>query len=199
MHNHDKQNAILDFWFGDSALNPLANQALWFSKNQATDDIIRERFEGCLLDAESGAFDDWSKTANGALALVVLCDQFPRNIYRGDERSFAFDEKALRASQIAIAHDFDKKMNVVQRCFLYLPFEHSENIDVQSRSVELFKSLMDEAHGPERKFIEQALDFAVRHFEIIEKFGRFPHRNELLGRESTREESEFLKRPGSFF
>lgn len=197
--NHDKQNRILGFWFGDNPLKPLANAKIWFSKDPQTDEEIRFQFGDLLDEAKTGAFDDWSKTANGALALVVLCDQMPRHVYRGDPRAFEFDDRALRAAQIAIDAGLDKKMTTVERCFLYLPFEHSENLDVQKRSIELFRDLFEDAHGEERNFITEALEYAVRHHEIIEAFGRFPHRNEILGRESTFAEREFLKRPDSTF
>lgn len=198
MH-HEKQNAILDYWFGDRALNPLANKDLWYSKKPSIDNEIRERFENQLLEAETGAFDDWAKTPDGALALVILCDQFSRNIYRGTDRSFAFDQRALKAAQIAIANRFDEKMTTPERLFLYMPFEHSEDLDQQARAVELFTKLSEEAKGEEKTYVADSLDWAVRHFDVIEKFGRFPHRNDALGRESTTEEREFLKRPGSSF
>jgi uncharacterized protein (DUF924 family) len=196
---HEKQRAILNFWFGEDPLKPLANLPVWFAKNSRMDALIREQFGSMIEDAGNGAFEDWSKTADGALALVILCDQFPRNVFREEPEAFAFDHIALRAAQIAMASGLDRKMSVVERCFLYLPFEHSEDADLQKRSVELFRDLFESAQGDEQLFIAQALDYAVRHCEIIEKFGRFPHRNEILGRSSTREEREFLKRPGSVF
>ncbi len=196
---HEKQQRVLRFWFGDDPLKPLANRSLWFARSAEVDSMIRERFEPLLSEAATGAFDDWAKTKDGALALVVLCDQFPRNMYRDDEEAFRYDDRSLRAAQIAIDHGLDKGMSVVERVFLYLPFEHSENIDVQNRSVELYQELMEEARDEERSFIQEALDYALRHREIIAKFGRFPHRNDLLGRSSTKDEIEFLKRPGSAF
>lgn len=199
MHHHEKQNSILSFWFGDRALNPLANQKLWYAKKPEFDAEIRERFERLLLEAETGAFDDWAKTPDGALAFVVLCDQFPRNIYRGTDRSFDFDRRALKASQIALAHRFDEKMSVPERLFLYMPFEHSEDRDQQKRAIELFEKLVEDAVGDEKTYVSQSLEWARKHFAVIERFGRFPHRNEALGRTSTQEEREFLKRPGSAF
>ena len=199
MNHHDKQNSILRFWFGEDSLHPLTNSKMWFSKDHALDEVIRTNFGAMLDDAGTGAFDDWARTYRGALALVILCDQFPRNIFRGEDQAFAYDQRALRASQIAVDHGFDKELNCVERCFLYLPFEHAENIDVQSQSVELFSSLLEDAQGEELAFINEAIRYAKRHHEIIEKFGRFPHRNEMLGRESTREEKQFLKQPGSYF
>lgn len=196
---HEKQNRILTYWFGDNPLKPLQNMKIWFAKSAAVDADIRSNFGTELEEAGTGAYDDWAKTANGALALVVLCDQFSRMVYRDDERAFAFDDVALRAAQIAIAHGFHHKYSVIERCFLYLPFEHSEDLDMQRRSVDLFRDLFEEAQGDERKFIAEALDYAIRHHEIIAQFGRFPHRNSILGRESSQAEREFLKRPGSAF
>lgn len=196
---HEKQNRILNFWFGGDPLKPLANVDVWFSKSEAVDEQIRITFEPLLDEARTGAFDDWVKTANGALALVILCDQFPRHIYRGSEEAFEYDDRALRTAQIAIDTGLDKKMTTVERCFLYLPFEHSEDLDVQTRSVELFMDLYREALDEEKSFIEEALRYAVRHRDIIQEFGRFPHRNDILGRPSTAEEKRFLKQPGSAF
>lgn len=196
---HEKQNRILNFWFGEDPLKPLKNMDIWFAKNPEIDEQVEELFGPCLDEAETGAFDDWPKTANGAMALVVLCDQIPRMIYRNEDRAFSFDDRALRAAQIAMAHGFQHKYTVIERCFLYLPFEHSESLDMQKRSVELYRDLFEEAQGEERGFIAEALDYAIRHHEIIAQFGRFPHRNEALGRASSRAEREFLKRPDSAF
>lgn len=197
--NHEKQNRILTFWFGDDSLRPLKNRNLWFAKDPKIDDLVRGNFESYLDEAQTGAYDDWAKTPNGALALVILCDQFPRMIFRDDPQAFAYDQRALRASQIAIAAGFDKNYTAVERFFLYMPFEHSEDLDVQNRSIQLFGHLFHESQGDERQFIAEGLDYAIRHHDIIEQFGRFPHRNELLGRENSRAEREFLKRPGSYF
>jgi uncharacterized protein (DUF924 family) len=199
MHHHRKQDEILTFWFGDEALQPLARQSIWFTKDAEVDQWMREHFQSMLGEALNGAYDDWSKVSRGALALVILCDQFPRNIYRDSDQAFAYDDRALRAAQIAIDHNFDRNMTVVERCFLYLPLEHSEDIAIQERSVQLFSTLSDTATGEEKVFIQSALDYALKHRDIIAKFGRFPHRNEILGRASTRAEIEFLKRPGSYF
>lgn len=197
---HEKQNAILTFWFGDDSLKPLANRKLWFGKSPDFDAAIRQRFADDLETASHGAYDDWAKTPGGALALVLLLDQFPRHVHRGEDLAFSCDELALRASQIAIARELDIKLTIVERAFLYLPFEHSEKIEVQERSVELFRTLYEETRDQdERSFITEALEYAVRHRDIIEEFGRFPHRNEILGRESTRREIEFLKKPGANF
>lgn len=196
---HERQNAILKFWFGEDPLRQLDQQKIWFAKDTKIDSLIKELFEPDLNQAALGAYDSWTKTPDGALALVLLCDQFPRNMYRGNESAFAFDPIALRAAQIAIDHQFDKKLTVIERCFLYLPFEHSEDVDQQSRSVEIFTELLHESNGREKVFVSEALDYAVRHCKIVQDFGRFPSRNEILGRPNTKAEAEFLKRPNAFF
>lgn len=189
-----RQTKILSFWFGEDPLRPLENIAIWFNKDPDVDQLITETFGGLLDEAATGAFDDWAKTPDGALALVILCDQMSRHIYRDDEMAFSQDARALKTAQIAIAHGFESHYSVVQRVFLYLPFEHSERLEIQDRSVELFQGLESEVYDPaEKAFIESALDFARRHREIIARFGRFPHRNELLGRENSKAESAFLK------
>jgi uncharacterized protein (DUF924 family) len=196
---HEKQNAILSFWFGDDPLKPLKNEPLWFQHSEVFDQQIRDSFESILIDASRNAFEDWTRTPNGALALVILLDQFPRHIYRGNSDAFAFDNHALKEAQIAVSRNFDRKMTIVERCFLYLPFEHSEDILVQEQSLKLFKNLFDEATGAEKRFIASALQYAVRHHDIIALFGRFPHRNEILGRKNSSAEQEFLKRPNARF
>ena len=133
--------------------------------------------------------ESWRTTARGMLAAVIALDQFPRNLYRGDPRAFAADPAALALATEAVERGLDRAMSIDERKFLYLPFEHSEDPAVQARSVELFAALED----------EDTLGYALRHKEIIDRFGRFPHRNEVLGRESTPEEIEFLKEPDSSF
>lgn len=197
--NHTKQEEILRFWFGEDSLHPLANQQKWFSKDPAFDMLVTEKFGAMLADAETGAFDDWPKSKNGSIAAILLCDQFPRHVFRDEPRALAFDERALRAAQIAIAHGFDKTMSHVERCFLYLPYEHSERLEDQQRAVELFSELARHAHEAEGRFIASALDYAIRHHEIISRYGRFPHRNQILGRASTKDEQRFLRQPGAFF
>ncbi|HVK60091.1 MAG TPA: DUF924 family protein [Bdellovibrionales bacterium] len=197
--SHEKQKLILDFWFGDDVLKPLSHQSLWFSKRAGVDDLIRSNFSGMLDEAAAGGFDDWVKTPRGALALVILLDQFPRNIYRGTDQAFAYDDDARRIAEIAIANGFDKELLTIERCFLYLPLEHSEDIVAQNRAVDLYQDLAANTHGSEAAAVKEALSYAIRHRDIIAKYGRFPHRNELIGRDSTKEEKEFLKRPQSSF
>lgn len=181
----DLQKEILDFWFVET------QPKQWFQVSEQFDQMIKERFEDDYHKALDGAYDDWQHNADGALALCVMLDQFPRNMYRGTPAAFEADKKALVISKYAVSKGLDQVHSAQKRRFLYLPFEHSENINDQHRSVELFeKTREDDPLG---------YDYALRHFKIIEKFGRFPHRNIILGRDNTPEEQEHLAQPNAGF
>jgi uncharacterized protein (DUF924 family) len=181
---------VLAFWFrGDNG----AFREQWFKKDAAFDAAIRERFGLAVEAARDGALDSWAATADGALALVILLDQFPRNIHRGSHLAFAGDAHARHIARAAIAAGMEAGLTRVQRCFLYLPFEHSEEAEDQDLSVRLFATVADDPQMP------TVLDYAERHREVIRRFGRFPHRNAALGRESTAEETTWLAQPGSGF
>lgn len=197
--SHEKQNAVLNFWFGEDPTQQINESEKWFKKDDAFDAEIRSRFESWVQEAARGGFDSWSKTARGSLALIILLDQFPRNIYRGQPASFEFDPHARRTAEIALDHGFDQELSPIERSFMYLPLEHSEDLTAQNRSLELYEKLAAHAPGNESKLLKGNLEFAKRHREIIERFGRFPHRNEILGRTSTQIETEFLKNPNSGF
>lgn len=155
--------------------------------------MMRDRFlADCNLAAE-GRLAHWQEHPNSCLALILLLDQFPRNIFRGTPRAFATDAMALQAAERAVGDRFDEQLLPVQRWFLYLPFEHSEHLEHQHRSIALFDTLRDDPDSA------STIDYAYRHLRVIERFGRFPHRNAILGRESTPEEQEFLLQPGSGF
>lgn len=181
---------VLDYWFGPPG-SPTYGERLdfWFEVSETVDDDVRKRFAEDLQRAADGAHDDMTGRSDSTLALTILLDQFPRNIYRGRPQAFAFDDKALSVARNALDSGFDQRVAPFQRMFLYLPFEHSEAMADQDRSVALFEALGDEV----------LLDFAVRHRDIIRRFGRFPHRNKILGRQSTPEEIAFLQQPGSSF
>ncbi len=185
---------ILGFWFGPSrGAEPGEARDEWFRKDAAFDAEIARRF-GSLIDrAIAGSLDRWAETPEGALALVLLLDQFTRNVHRGAPEAFAGDERALTVAQAAVANGLDRRLGAHGRWFLYLPFEHSELLAVQKRSVELFTRLRDETGlaGP--------LEWAWKHYDVIARFGRYPHRNALLGRTSTEAERAFLALPGSAF
>jgi len=180
---------ILDFWFGDGT----AVRAEWFRKDPAFDDAIRARFGDAVDAALGGAYAAWTGTAPGALALVLLLDQFTRNIHRDTPRMFAGDARALAVGDAAVAAGLDRELSPHQRWFLYLPFEHAEDPAMQERSLALFTRLAQETG------LHEPLEWARKHAAVIHRFGRYPHRNEILGRASTPEEIAFLAEPGSRF
>ncbi|BBL78506.1 membrane protein [Rubrobacter xylanophilus] len=180
---------VLDLWFGGE---PVFRER-WFRKDPAFDAEIRNRFGGLYERAARGELEGWKEEPRSCLALILLLDQFPRNMFRGTARAFATDGKAREAADSALRSGFDRALSPVERLFVYLPFEHSERLEDQRRSVELFGRLAAETG------LDQPLEYAERHMEIIERFGRFPHRNEALGRKTTEEETAFLKTPGSSF
>lgn len=170
---------VLSFWRS-------AGPAKWFARNPALDQAIQLRFEPVHHAAARGEYDDWAKTPDGALALLILLDQFPRNLYRGSAHAFATDPKARAIARAAVEAGFDKQVEPALRPFFYLPFEHSEDLQDQVLSCRLCKAHMDETGDAE------TLKWAELHREIIEKFGRFPHRNPCFGRTTTPEEQAFL-------
>ncbi len=181
---------VLKFWFGDA---PGERRKAWFTKDPAFDAEIHSRFLDLHEAAARGELNGWNQAADTALALIVLADQFPRNMFRGEARAFASDPIALATANHVIARGWDAAMRPVERMFVYLPFEHSEVVADQERSLELFAPLG--AFEPTK----DTPDYARRHWEIVKRFGRFPHRNAALGRPDTPGEAEFLKRPGSSF
>jgi len=193
---------ILGFWFGElpkDAPVPQERFELWFGGGEETDRMIRKRFEADLMRAARGDFDHWRESARGTLALIILLDQFPRNIYRTTSKAYAFDARALGLCLEGMDGGQDLRLTAVERAFFYLPLEHSEELEMQARSVRVFEVLLESAPARMKKMCEGFLDYALRHQKIIERFGRFPHRNAALGRGSTAEEEAFLKEPGSSF
>ncbi|NMM02453.1 DUF924 domain-containing protein [Paraburkholderia sp. RP-4-7] len=191
----EEARAVLDCWFG-APNTPTFGQArkLWFSRDQAFDAMLLERFAALIDAAREGSLDSWTETPLGALALVIVLDQFSRNCHRNTPRAFAADHQALRIAQQMIASGADLLLPTAHhRAFAYLPFEHDETLASQHESLRLFKQLKAEPDGA------SYYSSAVGHARIIERFGRFPHRNALLGRQSTDEETAFLKGPGSSF
>ena len=194
---------IREYWFGtaleDAAVTARKRARLWWSKSPEVDDEIRRRFESCVIKAGSGELDNWASNPQDRLALILLTDQFPRSIYRDSARAFAFDTKALSLARNGIDAGCDVSLRPLERVFFYLPLEHSESLVDQQRSVSLFQKLFNEAGPDEKPTFAEYLDFAVRHRDIISRFGRFPHRNKALERISTPEELSFLQQPGSGF
>lgn len=181
----DSQREVLDFWFVETV------PAQWFQKNDIFDDMIREEFMPVYEMARTGLCDAWMKDADGCLALCVVLDQFPRNMFRNTARAFESDEKALTIAGHAIKKGFDQVLAPLKRRFLYLPFEHSELLDNQLLSVQFFETMVDDD--------PLGLEYARRHLSVIERFGRFPHRNKILGRENTAAEEAYLAEPGAGF
>jgi len=175
---------ILNFWCSDQT------QPYWFKKDPAFDAEIRRLFLDSYERAMDGKFTDWQKTPEGSLALLILLDQFPRNMFRGTPRAFASDELARKVADWAVDRDFDLKYPEQQRIFFYLPFEHSEELDDQHRAVELVV---------QRCNVGEYLRYALAHRDVIARFGRFPHRNDILGRRNTPDEEDYLRQPGAGF
>jgi len=184
---------VLEFWFSDQS------RALWFEKNAAFDEAIRGRFEDTVRAAADGELEHWERTAPGALALVIVLDQFPRNLYRGSARAFAADARAREVADRAIVRRLDQEIPLAQRHFFFLPFEHSESSGDQERSIALFQAWAEAHDGQARDRALEQMRYVHRHAEIVARFGRFPHRNEALGRESTEAEIAFLREPMSAF
>lgn len=181
----DMKQEVIHFWFDETA------PQLWFQKNESFDQTIRERFSVAYDMAARGLCQHWASDAEGALALCLVLDQFPRNMFRDTPAAFATDERALLCAKQAISKGFDQILSVPKRRFLYLPFEHSENLSDQRRCVALFEKIRDED--------PMGYEYALRHLKVIEEFGRFPHRNAILGRTSTSEEEAYLAQPGAGF
>jgi uncharacterized protein (DUF924 family) len=184
---------ILRFWFADG---PDAWREAWFVRDDGFDAACREGFSGLVVPAREGALDAWAATPDGALALLLLLDQFPRNLFRGTPAAFAGDAHARRIARAAVLRDrFDLRLTPSQRVFLYLPFEHSEEAADQDLSVALFEGLRDVKLHAEP---DGTIDYAWRHWHVIRRFGRYPHRNAALGRPSTEAENAWLAAGGGF-
>jgi uncharacterized protein (DUF924 family) len=169
--------SILDFWFAPGM------EEKWFVRDVDMDRQIAERFASVYERARVGALDGWAETREGALALTLVLDQFPRNLFRNSPRAFESDQQARILCRSNLARGFDRDSTPAERQFLYLPLMHSEALRDQKDSVKVYEALGDAS----------TLDFAIRHHDIIAQFGCFPHRNEVLGRQNTPEEEEFLK------
>lgn len=173
---------ILDYWFSA----PVSKQ--WFSATEELDQAIGERFQHLWVQASEGQLDHWMTSAEGCLALVILLDQFPLNMFRGQPESFSTEAQARCVAGFAIKRGFDQALDGARLAFLYMPYMHSEDLQDQGTSVELY----------ERAGLQDNLAFARHHREIVRRFGRFPHRNAILGRPSTPEELEYLASEGAF-
>jgi uncharacterized protein (DUF924 family) len=181
---------ILNFWFGEPTSPDFGQpKSFWFNSNPEIDNQIKQDFASTYDLARTGQLEDWLATPQGCLGLILLLDQFPRNMFRNTPQAFATDDLALKAAKTAISQGFDQQLPPFQRKFMYMPFMHTESLADQIKSVELFLAFGDVV----------SLDYAIQHHAIIERFGRFPHRNAILNRLSTAEELAFLQQPGSSF
>jgi uncharacterized protein (DUF924 family) len=195
-------NAVLAFWFGsdtDDATVARQKGAMWWKSDPAIDDEMRLRFADLVEMAGRDELAGWASTPQGLLALIILTDQFPRNIHRNTLRAFFFDPLARAHCRDGIARGMDSRLRPIERVFHYLPLEHSESLPDQHESMRLFSALAASAGADLKELFDGYLRYAERHRDIIARFGRFPHRNSILGRPSTAEEIAFLQTPGSSF
>jgi uncharacterized protein (DUF924 family) len=193
---------VLAFWFGehgDDAQAIAQNNARWWQANARFDAEIRARFAVLRDEAIAGELDDWLHTPRGRLALIVLVDQFSRNLFRNDARAFEHDALARHWCEDGLKITADDALRPIERVFFYMPLQHSESIADQDLAVTLFRLLRDSVPEPQREAFANYLRHAERHRGVIARFGRFPHRNVALRRESTAEELKFLEQPGSSF
>lgn len=188
-------NAIISYWFGDLDPYGFAHETQkqkWWSASGDIDLEISHRFGHLVEDALKRELKAWKNTEQGRLALILLLDQFTRNIYRGTERAFAGDHRALKICKLGLSEKTDLALPIEHRVFFYMPLEHSENLDDQELCIRLFTSLKREAPADKQKVIDSYVGFAEQHRDIIKRFGRFPHRNSILSRTNTKAESDYL-------
>lgn len=193
----ERYEEILDYWFGhieDTVLPTQNRTRIWFSGTPEVDQELREKFNHDLEMAISGDYDNWDKDPRSLLCLIIILDQFSRNIYRSTPMAFAQDSKALDLCVSGIEKQFDHKLSLIERAFFYMPLMHAENLDMQATSVRAFKMLLDLSFPEARPTFQNFFDYAIRHYQVLEQFGRFPNRNKALKRESTQAEEEFLKK-----
>jgi uncharacterized protein (DUF924 family) len=197
----DEARQVRDFWFGTLPMSAQAlNQRLelWFPEGvphqalRERDETIRQRFGSLVERAGKGELASWADSPRRCLSLIILLDQFPRNIYRGTAQAFAYDDRALELALGGMQSGADGALDVVERIFFYMPLQHCEALDVQDESVAAYRQLLAEAPGELREVFESSVQSAEQHRSIIKRFGRFPHRNEVLGRHSSPEEQAWL-------
>jgi uncharacterized protein (DUF924 family) len=191
----DQAQQIHDYWFGsaDDWQQVLKdNGQRWFGSGEAMDSEIRSGFATTLDSAQRGEMDEWQDSIIGIMALVLLLDQFPRHIHRGNAQAFAYDSLSLKACLRGIERGIDSAMSPVQHVFFYLPLQHAEDLQVQTRSIEMMELRTGQCSEDFKAFMANSLDYARQHHAIIQRFGRFPHRNQILDRANTEEEQKFL-------
>jgi uncharacterized protein (DUF924 family) len=202
----DEARKVRDFWFGKTPLAPEQlprRMELWFGGaaglQQHVDETLSARFQPLVERAVAGELAQWADGPRRRLSLILLLDQFPRNIYRGTPQAYAGDERALSLALTGMQSVADAALNVAERIFFYMPLQHSESLAVQEESVSAYQRLLGEAPEPIRGVFQGCVAYAERHREVIRQFGRFPHRNTALGRPSTAEETSWLKQGGESF
>jgi uncharacterized protein (DUF924 family) len=203
----DDARKVRDFWFGKTPLSAEQlprRMKLWFGyageeTQRQVDEALRTRFGALVQRAIEGELVQWADGPRRRLSLILLLDQFPRNIYRGTPKAFAGDEQALQLALSGMQSVADAALNTVERIFFYLPLQHAESLEVQDESVAAYKRLLGEAPAEVREIFEGCLGYAEQHRDVIRRFGRFPHRNDVLGRPSTAEEKDWLRGGGEDF
>jgi uncharacterized protein (DUF924 family) len=193
---------LLDWWFGPGetvAEVAASQQGLWFGKQDSQDDYAREHFAPLVRQALAGELDAWTETAEGWLALILLLDQLPRMIYRDSPFAYSGDAGAQQLVARGLAAGWEQALAPLEQTFVYLVLEHHEDLASQNLAIELFGGLLEQVGEEERAYVANTFDYAERHQRVIARFGRFPHRNQALGRDSTAEEISYLKEPGSGF
>lgn len=193
---------IIDFWFGQACASPAAaleRNGFWFGSDSEVDQQIWELYADAVTDAGAGHYADWAETARGRLALILLLDQFPRNIYRGTAEVFRYDAKALDLAGQGVTLGHLAGLAVPEQAFFLMPYQHSEDVAVQNAGVALYTAMVDDAVDEWRAVAAGYRDFAAQHRDIIAEYGRFPHRNSVLGRSSTPAEDGYLAGGGATF
>ncbi len=201
-HNYDSRiDTVLDFWFGDQSEGfPIEDKNyLWWSANPEVDEEIRQKFGELINLAGNGKLSSWHETVKGNLALIIVLDQLTRNVYRGTARAFEYDHITLEITKEGISKGIDLQLTVSECLAFYRTLQHSENIDDQNLCIELIEQMLQKSPEAIRSRIQEVLKFAIVHRDIVAKFGRFPHRNRALGRESTPFELEYLEAGGKRF
>jgi uncharacterized protein (DUF924 family) len=201
LESNSESTEVLDFWFGEDCNNPdwAEDNRRWYSGGESFDCIIGERFARRVEQALAGDMEEWKRSPRMTMALIILLDQFTRNIFRGSPRAFEGDERARSVLNTALKKGFDHSLSYKERCFIYMPLEHSESLADQQHCVELFEALLAQAPAAYHSNIGNSLKFAIKHRDIIREFGRFPHRNEILGRIATPGEIRYLADGGARF
>lgn len=198
----NKSAAILDFWFGQNFRHGMPDksyQARWFNVDAQLDELIHKRFDADLQAAAEGRYNHWCSKPCGRLALIILLDQFSRNIYRGTAQAFAYDQQAAELALEGLEIGHDQQLIAAHRIFFYMPLEHSESLEHQQRCLALFEDFYKTCEPEIADIAKTNVAFAQQHLDIIERFGRFPHRNDVLGRTSTAQELAYLKMTNNHF